>query len=256
LRACQPVSLSAGEQRLRLLASSEFVVRNLALRPDAREDVSGSAVEVESWSATHRRVSLSTGGASELLTVVENANPGWQARLENGDLPKVTVDGWAQGWVVPAASQGTATLAFTPQRVFAATLGVGVLLALLVLAAATMSPRGRGLARVPGERSWPRVVSLVAIAIAMFLLGGAVALLATALVLVARLLPWRWPVPAAGALAASAWLAWAVLRPWPAAEATNRDATSQVLALVVLAAAVTGVSLRQAGRRPLPHDEV
>jgi arabinofuranan 3-O-arabinosyltransferase len=256
LRACEPVSLSAGEQRLRLLASSEFVVRNLALRPDEREDVGGSTVEVKSWSATHRRVSLSTGGASELLTVVENANPGWEARLENADLPKVTVDGWAQGWVVPAGSQGTATLAFTPQRVFAATLGVGGLLALLVLAAAAMSPRGRGPARVPGERSWPPVVSLVAIAAAMFLLGGAMALLVTALVRVLTLLPWRWLVPVAGALAASAWLAWAVLRPWPAVEATNRDAASQVLALVVLAAAVTGVSLRQAGRRSLPHDEV
>ena len=89
-----------------------------------------------------------------MLVVPESVNPGWVARTADGTrLTPVIVNGWQQGWVVPAGTGGTITLTFTSNGLYRAGLGWGLaLLPLLVLLAllrprrrqSTTSPPGRG----------------------------------------------------------------------------------------------------------------
>ena len=50
-----------------------------------------------------------------MLVVPESVNPGWVAHTPDGAaLTPVIVNGWQQGWVVPAGEQGAITLTFPP----------------------------------------------------------------------------------------------------------------------------------------------
>jgi len=52
-----------------------------------------------------------------VLVVPESINPGWTARMaDNSVLAPVTVNGWQQGWVLPAGASGPVTLSFTRTR--------------------------------------------------------------------------------------------------------------------------------------------
>ncbi len=72
-------------------------------------------------------------GAEAVLRVPENVNDGWQATLDGKRLEAETVDGWQQGWVVPAGEGGLVRLDFAPDRSYRAALLVGGGLALLLL---------------------------------------------------------------------------------------------------------------------------
>ena len=59
------------------------------------------------WTADHREVDVPPSQASRVLVVPESINPGWTARTADGaELTPVTVNGWQQGWVVPAGHAG------------------------------------------------------------------------------------------------------------------------------------------------------
>ncbi|MGV9314645.1 glycosyltransferase [Streptomyces sp. NPDC003691] len=48
------------------------------------------------------RVEVPAGGPDRLLRLADRADTGWRATLNGGQLPKRTVDGWAQGFELPA----------------------------------------------------------------------------------------------------------------------------------------------------------
>ncbi|CAM5744404.1 Alpha-(1-_3)-arabinofuranosyltransferase [Mycolicibacterium aubagnense] len=56
-----------------------------------------------------------------VLVVPESVNPGWTAHTAGGAvLTPVTINGWQQGWVLPAGTAGLVTLTFalnTPYRI-------------------------------------------------------------------------------------------------------------------------------------------
>lgn len=251
LQVCGKADLGTGAQRLQTLSSGEFAVRDLLL--DARAALPGSAppagggpVSVRSWGDTSRTVELPAAEAtSTLLVVRENANPGWRATAGSTELRSVTVDGWAQGWVVPAGVMGTVELRFGPQAAFVASLVAGAVLALLLL---VLSVRARPVPGTVPDEVDPGIVGdvgagVLVVAIAGFL-GAAAVGLALGLKWVAR--P-RLLLVAAGT-ASLAWLGWAVFAPWPAALATNRDAVSGALALFLLALATTWGRARRRSR--------
>ena len=61
------------------------------------------SVDTGRWTSDHRDVEVPPSDAARLLVVPESANPGWIARSGDGAaLTAVTVDGWQQGWVLPA----------------------------------------------------------------------------------------------------------------------------------------------------------
>jgi arabinofuranan 3-O-arabinosyltransferase len=86
--------------------------------------------------------------------VKENANTGWVAKVGGRTLDPVTLDGWAQGWRLPAGGPAVVTLTFTPQRTYQAALVAGGVLALLLVAGtATVVVRRRRGGWVPRPRA-------------------------------------------------------------------------------------------------------
>ncbi len=241
LDICEEMSLAAGEQRVQVLASREFAVRSLLLDqrgPTGAVGVGSTAtpLRVVHWDATDRSVELArTVEADGLLVVRENANPGWVARLGDGQLRPVRADGWAQAWVVPAGSSGVVHLTFEPQGPFQVSLVLGAMLA-LVLVGLAVATRGGSRGPVLAETRLPTLGRGLALA-AVVAVGGVVGALASALALAARRVR-AGIVLAVGSLLALVWVGWALLRPWPSGS-TNRDIVSGGLALLLVAIVTT-----------------
>jgi arabinofuranan 3-O-arabinosyltransferase len=134
------IRLDAGPHRLRLAGTSVVAPQSLTATADGiaalnRAAPSPGTTSVLSWGSTQRRLQV-RAAVDSYLVVRENANAGWRASLNGTRLQSVTLDGWQQGYLVPAGSSGTVTLSFVPQLPFAAGLLAGALavLALLLLA--------------------------------------------------------------------------------------------------------------------------
>ena len=104
------------------------------------EAVTQRDVGVRSWTTSRRVLDVAPGPAA-LLVLPENANDGWRATLDGRELTPLRVDGWMQGYLLPAGDGGRVTLEFTPNRLYQAGLGIGGLLALLLVAAAVLVGR-------------------------------------------------------------------------------------------------------------------
>ena len=115
---------------------------------------------IRNWQPDQGRLVIGPGAAS-YLEVHENYNPGWAAALNGQDLRPVRLDGWQQGFLVPAGAGGTVTLSFRPAAAYHVALVVSLLAAAILLAIAAWSfigrPRrgagrdeGSGLAAPPG----------------------------------------------------------------------------------------------------------
>ncbi|MEU4418871.1 hypothetical protein, partial [Nocardia salmonicida] len=96
------VGMAPGTHRLRTPPTLEFHVVRLAGTPTvgrlAEADDRGDArpATVESWGSSRRTVRLGAGDES-VVSVPENHNAGWTARLGGRELDAVRVDGWQQG---------------------------------------------------------------------------------------------------------------------------------------------------------------
>jgi arabinofuranan 3-O-arabinosyltransferase len=90
------------------------------------------STRITSWSPERRTVEIGAGERA-FLTVKENANPSWTARLGGQELSPVRLDGWQQGWVVPAGEGGTITIENAPGASYRRNLLVGLLLVGLLL---------------------------------------------------------------------------------------------------------------------------
>ncbi|GAA2084301.1 alpha-(1-_3)-arabinofuranosyltransferase domain-containing protein [Actinomadura alba] len=114
----------------------------------APEQATTREVRVERWSPDARELRVEASRRS-FLVVNENYNRGWRATVGTTVLRPVRLDGWKQGWVVPAGTAGTVELTYLPGRVHRVAVPAGLgLLAVLALAAC-----GRG-----GSRAVPRPV--------------------------------------------------------------------------------------------------
>ena len=133
-----PIALPAGRQELLISPGAAFVVdgAQLAVRgAAARPTAPTVSAPITAWGPTRRQVQAIASATSRLLVVPESINPGWVARTATGArLTPVAVNGWQQGWVVPAGEQGVITLTFPSNDLYRAGLAVG--LALLPLLAA------------------------------------------------------------------------------------------------------------------------
>ena len=145
------------------------------------------AVTTARWDDARRELHVPAAPRERVLVVPESVSPAWHARLvaDDGtalaDPRPVTVDGWKQGWVLPAATTG-ATLVLTvpldaPYR-WALLTGPAALLLVLLL---FLAPGHRDRA---GTRATPwrgrGAVTAGATAAASYLLAGPVGLAVTA----------------------------------------------------------------------------
>ncbi|MFI9610676.1 alpha-(1-_3)-arabinofuranosyltransferase family protein [Streptomyces sp. NPDC052023] len=126
--------LSEGTHRVEAGDAGPLVLTDVTLtRGTLTEPVStGRDLRIRDWLGDRREVTAGAGAAS-YLTTYENYNDGWRATLNGEELTPVRLDGWQQGWRVPAGAGGTIRLSYEPATTYEAGLiGGGVGLAALV----------------------------------------------------------------------------------------------------------------------------
>nr|WP_051139485.1 alpha-(1->3)-arabinofuranosyltransferase [Gordonia hirsuta] len=140
-----PLELGAGLQEIAVNPGKAFTVDAVELNTGAAGSVPETvAAPVTEWTATRRTLTVAPADHARLLSVPESNNPGWHARLDGAALSPVTVDGWQQGWVVPAGASGTVALTFDLDTAYRWSLAGGlVLVVLLFLAACWPGTTGR-----------------------------------------------------------------------------------------------------------------
>ncbi|MEQ6901730.1 alpha-(1-_3)-arabinofuranosyltransferase family protein [Nocardioides sp. YIM 152588] len=239
------ISLAAGEHRVSLEATSQFGPTGLTLlaagQHRQRDAERSRTVRTLSRDDTEVEVVVSPGQQA-ILSAPHNMNAGWAAYVGDTDgirLDPILVDGWAQGWIVPADVSGTIVLVYEPQRGYLVGLVGGLAVLGLVVAAAAWALVRRPLRPVDASagaaadeavevleeappptsrRRW--VLACLAAAVAGWLVAG--------------------PVVAAGALAG------VVLARWPRA--------ALAVVAVTLAGAVVALALLLSSGPRLPPD--
>ena len=134
-----PLELAAGTQELAVNPGEAFTVDAVSLTSDdtARPAASPpSSAPMAEWNATHRQATVDAADRDRVLSVPESTNSGWRAKLDGTPLTPITVDGWQQGWLIPAGAAGTVSLDFAFDGLYRWSLLIGLLLlaVLLVLA--------------------------------------------------------------------------------------------------------------------------
>jgi arabinofuranan 3-O-arabinosyltransferase len=237
------LDLPAGSVRLTAEASSEFSPLDVKLTR------AGGAVAMSSGRATPLAVTGRTATAAtvevparvtpSLLVLPQNFNAGWTATDERGrELSAVRVNGWQQGWSLPAGEAVTLSASFGPAGAYRVFLVVGALMCLACAVAVTLTRGSSGPVPQVGGLAGRREAGSLGV-VALFLVGGvagvAAAVLGVATGLAARRRRWLVVVPPAAVVVAAG--LWVSAIPWPA---SNRGATSVVVQVLVLAA--TGVA--------------
>lgn len=180
------VDLTQGEHRLRAEPTADFEVIDLLATVDsAVPSPDQRQVRIDRWGST-RRTAVVDAGEESLLSVPENFNDGWVAEVDGEELTPVRVDGWQQGWLLPAGEQVTVELHYRPQASYGVILPVGLaasgslLLAALGFALVGLLRRVRGRAPAPPEPvPWPAaappgtILGAVAAGVGLLLLGPA-----------------------------------------------------------------------------------
>jgi arabinofuranan 3-O-arabinosyltransferase len=263
-----PIALPAGQQELLISPGAQFVVdgAELATRPAAE---GARPVRVSSWQAwgpDRREVHAPASATSRILVIPESINPGWVAHTGTGArLTPIAVNGWQQGWVVPAGDPGTITLTFASNTLYRAGLAVGLaLLPLLAMLALWRTRRKDADDEAAPAQPWrPGAWAAVpALAAAAVIAGvGGVMAMGTALGLRYALRRRRWERLSVVCSAGGLILAGAALsrQPWRSPDGyAGHSASVQLLALIslaVLAASVVALPHRRADRTAGRGDE-
>ena len=157
---------------------------------------------IQSWNAENRSLKVSAGPAT-YLAVAQNYNAGWTATLDGQTLKPIRLDGWQQGYVIPAGSAGVVKMVMAPDRIFRLLLALGAALLVLLLALALL-PGRRKVTDVSEPGAMPaRWVLFVGTLVVLGLISGPLALVAVPLVLIGR----KW---GRGILAVTAFVAFLV----------------------------------------------
>ena len=219
----------------------------------------GTSATLERDTPTSMRLSVPTRSTPGLLVVPQNFSAGWSAVDSDGrDLTAVRVDGWQQGWVLPAGGSTTVTAQFGADTAYRAALATGPLVAVL-LGLTLLRGRRRRLLPAPAgtalaARTGPAVVGLILVGVALSLVGGWVGLAATVVGgAVAHLTGRLWAgwtrSAAAAALALSSGVVVAA-QPWTGGAAATDSVLAQglVLAGVVVAVGIASPAPSRSSR--------
>jgi arabinofuranan 3-O-arabinosyltransferase len=249
----QPIALPTGQQELLVSPGPQFVVDGAQLSgPLAAESLTATAAPVATgaWGPGRREVRVPAATSSRVLVVPESINPGWVAHTSTGTrLTPVAVNGWQQGWVVPAGTSGTITLTFAPNSLYRAGLAGGLAL-LPLLAAMAWWPQRRRPRDDPPARPWaPGASAAPAVLTAGAVIAGVVGALvfgaALGLQWALRNQPRRRDVVTVWLSAGGLILAGAALsrHPWRSVDGyAGHSAGVQLLALISLAALVASAT--------------
>ncbi|MEO6413748.1 MAG: alpha-(1-_3)-arabinofuranosyltransferase family protein [Pedococcus sp.] len=249
--ACEPVELHAGNGRVVAEPWGGFVPARVLL---TRTGTGSATPPGPSRSSTvgersPGRLAFAVGaGEASLLSLPQNANAGWRATLGDRRLEPIVVDGWKQGFVVPAGAGGQVTVSFGPDRPYRWGLLVGGALVLLVAAAALLPSRRRARAQ-RAARVHP-IMGLLAAVVAGPLLAGwwGLGVAVGAVALAALSGHSRWAPVLVGGLLTAAGVVQAVVAPGRLGSAGLEGSVR----LLSLAAVVLLLALTWSARGPRP----
>ncbi|MFE0422867.1 alpha-(1-_3)-arabinofuranosyltransferase family protein [Streptomyces sp. NPDC058953] len=253
------LSLDAGKHEVDAGDGGPFAITGVTLTrgTPAASEANDRALTVGDWESDRREVSVGAGEAVSYLTTYENFNDGWKATLNGKELTSLRLDGWQQGFEIPAGEGGTIELTYEPSRVYVIGLVVSGLALLALIGLALYRRREEnpehtaGTPPVPVPSGPGTVLGLVALTLVGVVVAGWFALLVQALALIAfrrhALL-----VPIAFAAMAGAGIAAATgAGESPAAGEGAFGYPAQLLAFIALfAALVTVGGLGRLGRAP------
>jgi arabinofuranan 3-O-arabinosyltransferase len=276
VRLCLPwseLSLGAGQHRMLAARSGPFTLTDVSMvSAFGAASLAGRlpdqprAVRIQSWGAELRRVSVGPGGTA-YLELHQNANPGWVATLHGHALTSVQLDGWQQGFVVPAGTGGVVTMTFSPAKFYHAWIILSAAGAIVLLTIA-FSPRRRR--RVPDKKdraaraaaaaapaagstptaarstrsSW--LIGMLALTVLVLIIGGPAVIAVPLLAYLAYRWPNRYGVVALAAVVASGLVA-ALAAHKTSAGSGAFSGIAQAFALIALAAALVPVRPGRSG---------
>lgn len=260
-----PIPIPAGQQELLVSPGPAFVVDGVQLATPLAADLTAAPTTpagVAQWRNDRRELDVSGADTDRVLVVPESVNPGWVARAPDGTaLTPVTVNGWQQGWVLPAGTSGPVTLAFASNTLYRAGLfgGLALLPVLLMLA---LVPVRRRREPDPATRTWQptTLVSGAAVLVVGFVIAGVTGLVVTGVCLGARYALRGWValdrmtvVVTAGGLT----LAGAVLsqEPWRSVEGYIGHWWGVQLLALLSVAMLAASTVPQPGTGELPTEE-
>jgi arabinofuranan 3-O-arabinosyltransferase len=194
IAACPPggggVQLATGAHSFEADDSTNpFEVTSVAIKAVGASGIPSVAAprtaKVERWTAENRSIKVGAGPAT-YLAVAQNYNSGWSAKLGNQTLKPVRLDGWQQGYLVPAGKSGVVTMTMGPDKLFRLLLAFGAAL-LAALLALSLVPSHKETQEASGPRSTPaRWVLFVGAIVVLAVISGPLALLAIPLVFAAQ----------------------------------------------------------------------
>jgi arabinofuranan 3-O-arabinosyltransferase len=133
----ETIALPAGEQELVISPGPAFVADGAQLAGRLAATLPSAPMtptRTTQWQADHRKVDVAASNHPRVLVVPESINPGWTARSTDGTVLKpITVNGWQQGWVLPAGTSGMVALDFTSNTTYRVGLFGGLALLPLLL---------------------------------------------------------------------------------------------------------------------------
>ncbi len=254
-----PIALPAGRQELLISPGDQFVVDGAELSTPATAAVARPVPlpSGRAWGPGRREVQASPSTTSRVLVIPESINPGWVARTGNGTrLTPIAVNGWQQGWVVPAGDPGTITLTFAANSLYRAGLAVGLALLPLLALLALWRTRGRRDDDAPAQPwqpgAWASAAALAAGAVIAGVAGVLVIGAALAVKYVGRAGRATMLLSAGGLILAGAALS---RQPWRSADGyAGHSANVQLLALISIAV-LTASAVHLPHRTRGPRDE-
>ncbi|NLU69237.1 alpha-(1-_3)-arabinofuranosyltransferase family protein [Streptomyces sp. HNM0574] len=255
------LTLEAGRHTVESAGPGALAVTDITLSGGEAAKKAGSAasssprgLSVTDWSGDSRAVRVGEGSAS-YLQIHQNVNEGWKATLDGEQLTPLRLDGWQQGFLVPAGAAGDVRLEYEPARWYdagflAAGAGLLALLGLAFLRRRGGTPLGDdGPPPAPGA-----VLGTLAVTLVVALAAGPYAVLVPVLAVAARFRP-RLLVPVALSAMAGAGVAAAVGVPSAVAEGQGAFGhPAQALALLALSAALVTFPRRGTTRGSPPED--
>lgn len=185
-----PLTLPAGEADLTLDPTAAFTVDSLSLdtpgpaagTPRTDTPARLQPVAPTQWSSDTRSVDVTAASRDRVLIVPESTNTGWHARLDRSTLRPITVNGWQQGWIVPAGASGTVTLTYPLDTPYRWSILLGLIACALLLVVTAFGPRGRRCESEPAQLIHAPIVGGVGVLAASWLLCGWVGLVVAVIV--------------------------------------------------------------------------
>lgn len=225
-------ALPAGRQDVEVTPGPAFFVdsfrlADIAAAPAPVPTTTPLGSAITTWTADERKLDVASVDRDRLLVVPESTNPGWHATTSDGtELTPVVVNGWQQGWIIPAGTGGTISLDFPLDHWYRTAIFGGLAL-LLIPFGLLLWRRGSIGAASPAPRPWRSAVlaAVGVVATATVIAGPVGAALAGAGLSGAALAVRRWGVrvtafalvlvAGGGTFAGAAWLSRA---PWRSPE--------------------------------------